>query len=658
MIILYDTNNQPMYPLEVDPDSYVITHKASGLDLLSFDLPVNHEHLPHLGEEIRVEAEGNLYVIKSLDDSGDGVSVDCELDLDAWKTEIRKAFTTESGEGDTKTDTPITLAQVLEQITPTGWSCSTSGLNSSQTASFKLENVTNYDILSKAMKEYDDVGYRFDTKVTAGGKDKTLSVFSTNNKEPSAVYVTDELNLESLKFSGDSTDLVTRLYAYGKDGLTMAGASGGSDGQTYGLEYVEDTSYTKQIICGVMKDTSIEDANELKAAAEKKLKELAYPKRSYQCSVVDLAKLNPEYSFLTFQMYQVVTLIDRTRNTTVNHQVVEYKEYPLKPEKNVVTLSTTAPRIETSIGNIQNSIQEQQNHTSSAIQHATDLITGVDGGVIKIRFQKGKPAELLILKDDVEGWEKAGLWRWNKNGLGYSDNGLDGPFQTAITMDGQINADRVTTGYLSANRISGGVLQSTNKTNDIPNLIFDLDGGTLTVPGLRVISPNESTITFDGNASKSISFQSQDRDAVFIHFKSGPGRHNNINFARIGMYADPNLNSENALYIEPGTFDRPGESGKVIFRGVNSSTSGNADANVEIYGTLKIDSGNQGKKALDIIGTVTVNGVNVTNAIQTLVEIQAQQMNLTSEQQAKLSAITEELEQAERKRSQQEYPES
>ncbi len=278
--------------------------------------------------------------------------------------------------------------------------------------------------------------------------------------------------------------------------------------------------------------------------------------------------------------------------------------------------------------------------------------------MIKIRFQKGKPAELLILKDDVEGWEKAGLWRWNENGLGYSDNGLDGPFQIAITMDGQINADRVTTGYLSANRISGGVLQSTNKTNDIPNLIFDLDGGTLTVPGLRVISPNESTITFDGNASKSISFQSQDRDAVFIHFKSGPGRHNNINFARIGMYADPNLNSENALYIEPGTFDRPGESGKVIFRGVNSSTSGNADANVEIYGTLKIDSGNQGKKALDIIGTVTVNGVNVTNAIQTLVEIQAQQMNLTSEQQAKLSAITEELEQAERKRSQQEYPES
>ena len=83
-----------------------------------------------------------------------------------------------------------------------------------------------------------------------------------------------------------------------------------------------------------------------------------------------------------------------------------------------MTLSTTAPRIETSIGNIQNSIQEQQDYTNNelqnAIQHATDLITGVDGGVIKIRFLKGKPAELLILKDDVEGWEKAGLWRWNK----------------------------------------------------------------------------------------------------------------------------------------------------------------------------------------------------------------------------------------------------
>ena len=647
MIILYDTNNQPMYPLEVDPDSYVITHKASGLDLLSFDLPVNHEHLPHLGEEIRVEAEGNLYVIKSLDDSGDGVSVDCELDLDAWKMEIRKTFTTESGEGDTKTDTPITLAQVLEQITPTGWGCSTSGLNSSQTASFKLENVTNYDILSKAMKEYDDVGYRFDTKL------KTLSVFSTNDKEPSAVYVTDELNLESLKFSGDSTDLVTRLYAYGKDGLTMAGASGGSDGQTYNLEYVEDTSYTKQIICGVMKDTSIEDANELKAAAEKKLKELAYPKRSYQCSVVDLAKLNPEYSFLTFQMYQVVTLIDRTRNTTVNHQVVEYKEYPLKPEKNVVTLSTTAPRIETSIGNIQNSIQEQQDYTNNelqnAIQHATDLITGVDGGVIKIRFQNGKPAELLILQEDSDDWTNTPMWRWNVQGLGYSDKGIEGPFETAITNDGYINAQRIFAGSLSASQITGGILKSISKTDDIPNLIFDLDNGTLTVPGLRVTSPQKSTITFDGSGEKNITFNSNADSPVFINFQSGS------NVSRIGNYGG---NSGGNIYIESGVAGQPMQPGMVIFRGINSSTSGNADANVEIYGTLKIDSGNQGKKALDIIGTVTVNGVNVTNAIQALVEIQAQQMNLTSEQQAKLSAITEELEQAERKRSQQEHPES
>ncbi|WP_069988539.1 phage tail spike protein [Massilioclostridium coli] len=630
MIILYDTNNQPMYPLEVDPDSYVITHKASGLDLLSFDLPVNHEHLPHLGEEIRVEAEGNLYVIKSLDDSGDGVSVDCELDLDAWKTEIRKTFTTESGEGDTKTDTPITLAQVLEQITPTGWSCSTSGLNSSQTASFKLENVTNYDILSKAMKEYDDVGYRFDTKVTAGGKDKTLSVFSTNNKEPSAVYVTDELNLESLKFSGDSTDLVTRLYAYGKDGLTMAGASGGSDGQTYGLEYVEDTSYTKQIICGVMKDTSIEDANELKAAAEKKLKELAYPKRSYQCSVVDLAKLNPEYSFLTFQMYQVVTLIDRTRNTTVNHQVVEYKEYPLKPEKNVVTLSTTAPRIETSIGNIQNSIQEQQDYTNNelqnAIQHATDLITGVDGGVIKIRFQNGKPAELLILQKDSDDWTNTPMWRWNANGLGYSKEGLNGNYELAMTMDGQINANYIATGHLSANRISGGLLQSTNK-----NLNFDLDNGTLTVPGLTVYSPNDSTIGFSGDGEKYITFNSNSGNAVFIYFNS------RNNSSRIGNYGEGN---EGSIYIESGMAGQTMQPGKIIFRGINSTPTSNADANVEIYGSLN------------------VNGVNITRAVQALVEIQAQQRNLTSEQQAKLSAITEELEQAERKRSQQEHPES
>ena len=76
----------------------------------------------------------------------------------------------------------------------------------------------------------------------------------------------------------------------------------------------------------------------LLAAAKEKLAELAYPVRSYECDVVNLNE--------DMWLYKVVTLIDRRRKTRVNHQVVEYKEYPLRHANDVITLSSTAPKIE------------------------------------------------------------------------------------------------------------------------------------------------------------------------------------------------------------------------------------------------------------------------------------------------------------------------
>lgn len=52
------------------------------------------------------------------------------------------------------------------------------------------------------------------------------------------------------------------------------------------------------------------------------------------------------------------------------------------------------------------------------------------------------------------------MWRWNVGGLGFSSNGYNGPYETAITNDGAIVADFITTGSLVANIIKAGVLSS------------------------------------------------------------------------------------------------------------------------------------------------------------------------------------------------------
>ena len=39
------------------------------------------------------------------------------------------------------------------------------------------------------------------------------------------------------------------------------------------------------------------------------------------------------------------------------------------------------------------------------------------------------------------------VWQWNINGLGYSSNGVNGPYEIAMTKDGRIVADFITTEY-------------------------------------------------------------------------------------------------------------------------------------------------------------------------------------------------------------------
>lgn len=106
-----------------------------------------------------------------------------------------------------------------------------------------------------------------------------------------------------------------------------------------------------------------------------------------------------------------------------------------------------------------------------AILDATSAITGNKGGIVVLHDTNNdeKPDELLIM--DVEDIKLATkVWRWNKAGLGYAynptGNAYLGPYKTAITADGQINADFVTTGTLSAERISVDTYDGMGKLTD------------------------------------------------------------------------------------------------------------------------------------------------------------------------------------------------
>lgn len=106
------------------------------------------------------------------------------------------------------------------------------------------------------------------------------------------------------------------------------------------------------------------------------------------------------------------------------------------------------------------SIERIPSLIKSAVSTASKTITGNAGGhVVLHSADDGEPYELLIM--DTDSIETAvNVWRWNVSGLGFSKNGYNGPYETAITGDGSIVADFITSGTLLANVIKAGILSS------------------------------------------------------------------------------------------------------------------------------------------------------------------------------------------------------
>jgi phage minor structural protein len=125
-----------------------------------------------------------------------------------------------------------------------------------------------------------------------------------------------------------------------------------------------------------------------------------------------------------------------------------------------------------------------------AIAHATAWITGGNGGYVIIhRDAEGRPYELLISDSENITANTARIWRWNINGLGYSSTGYDGTFIPAITSDGRIVADFISTGVLDANNIEVRNLNATMFTGAMIQL-----GGYQNQDGTLVLKNSQNNI--------------------------------------------------------------------------------------------------------------------------------------------------------------------
>ncbi len=129
-------------------------------------------------------------------------------------------------------------------------------------------------------------------------------------------------------------------------------------------------------------------------------------------------------------------------------------------------------------------IPNEKTILDKAQDNATSIMNmATQGYVTIIKNQNGSECLTIssenanIAYDPTKDTWKDGtkLWKWNINGLGYSKDGGK-TYGTAITMDGAIVANYITTGTMSAERIRTGILQ-----DEKGNTNWNLTTGVLTM---------------------------------------------------------------------------------------------------------------------------------------------------------------------------------
>ncbi|MBJ8054695.1 phage tail protein [Bacillus cereus] len=204
----------------------------------------------------------------------------------------------------------------------------------------------------------------------------------------------------------------------------------------------------------------------------------------------DLAVLQRVY------MGDTVTVQHLEEGIDVKAKVVSYKYDPLNDEYTDITLGN----YKESFTDVANKVDRMQDNLDGlevsflekAKDRATDLINSGFGGHVRIH-----PERILIMDTDDERTARK-VWQWNINGLGFSRTGINGPYEVAITNDGSIVADFITTGKLSSGMVQVGFNEYGNNIKMLP------DGLQSQVDGIKRMELNNlgQLIVYDDSAGR------------------------------------------------------------------------------------------------------------------------------------------------------------
>lgn len=295
----------------------------------------------------------------------------------------------------------------------------------------------------------------------------------------------------------DAGDIATRIIPLGAR-LETSSIEGLEEYTTIksvngGLSYIESGEAVKSygIITKTVSFDNVTEPQNLLAKGRKYLEDVQFADIGITLKAIDLHLMNPAIESVKIgddirviskvhglnRIFPVTSLslsLDKPQDSTF---VLGTKEKGGLSERSMTQSQAFTEKVD--------SLPKQSETLKLARDNATALINAQTTGHVVTR------SEEILIMDTADRNTARKVWRWNMNGLGYSKYGYSGPYSLAMTIDGSIVADFITTGTLNADLIKAGTLKDKSG-----NIEWNLATGSLTAKRLSIDSTNFKLTTY------------------------------------------------------------------------------------------------------------------------------------------------------------------
>lgn len=312
-------------------------------------------------------------------------------------------------------------------------------------------------------------------------------------------------NVTGAEYYLDFSTVATRIVPVGRDELMLDDI------------YVDSpliNNYATPIIRKVEVDT--DDANELENYCNQLFDDgIDKPTVSIKIDFIELSKTTEyqNYSSLeTAHLGDTVNAYIPSLNINVATRVVKVVYNDNLKRITSLELGSITPNIAISNVNMNRQITQIATNNFSMLDdaknEASQMIKHPFGGRIYIDDNTGN----MYIMDTTDINTAQCVWRWGLGGLGFSSTGVNGTYGIAMTQDGKIVADYITTGTIAAS-----VIKSIN---------LNLTANDITISSTNFSVTKDGTITAkNGNFSGSIdiegdrpNYSNDDAADLYIHY--------------------------------------------------------------------------------------------------------------------------------------------